>query len=145
MSKPSPYPRIVTDDITLECVDAAGTITTVQAVLTYSPVDPFAVTATFPTATGDVVWTFARDLLADGLSGPAGEGDVHIWPSLDASGRTTVIIELCTRDGELVAQAVSQDIAQFLSSSFAVVPAGMESDRMDVDQLIARLLESELD
>ena len=145
MSEPSLYPRVVSDDVTFECVDAVGTVTIVHAVLAYSPVDPFAVTATFLTARGDVVWTFARDLLADGLTAPAGEGDVHIWPSLDAGGRTTVIIELCTRGGELVAQAVSQDIAQFLSSSFAVVPAGMESDRMDVDQLIAKLLQSELD
>ena len=145
MNEPSLYSYVVTDEITLECVDAAGTITTVQAVLAYNPVDPFAVTATFLTATGDVVWTFARDLLADGLSAPVGEGDVHIWPSVDASGRTMLIIELCSPDGELVAHAVSQDIHRFVTRALVVLPAGMESSRMDVDQLIAKLLESELD
>ena len=70
-------------------------MTTVQAVLAYNPVDPFAVTATFSSPpAGEVVWIFARDLLSRGLSGPAGEGDVHVWPSLDANGRTTVIMEL---------------------------------------------------
>jgi hypothetical protein len=145
MNEPSLYAHVVTDDIALECVDAAGIVTTVRVVLAYNPVDPFAVTATFLTAAGDVVWTFARDLLSRGMTAPAGEGDVHIWPSVDARGRTTVIIELCSPDGELVAQAVSQDIHRFVARSLVVVPDGTESDRMDVDKLIAKLLESELD
>jgi hypothetical protein len=138
------YTDTVTQNITIECVDAAGTVTSLEAALGYNPADPFAVTATFFTVAGDVVWTFARELLSRGLTDPAGEGDVHIWPCLDASGRATVIIELRSPDGELVAQARTQDVYRFVSRSLASVPAGMECAHMDVDQLIEQLLQTEI-
>ena len=139
MSEPSPYAAVLTHDLTMECVDTVGTITTLDVAFGYDPADPYAVTATFCTAAGDVTWTFARDLLARGLTDPAGEGDVHLWPSLDDSGRAAVIIELCSPDGELVVQASTHDIYRFVSRSLAAVPAGMESDHMDLDQLIDQL------
>ncbi len=142
--QPNVFTDVVTQDITMECVDAAGTVTTLDATLGYNPADPFAVTATFFTSTGDVVWTFARELLSQGLTDPAGVGDVHIWPCLDALGRATVIIELCSPDGELVAQTRTQDIYRFVSRTLAAVPAGAESKHMDVDQLIEQLIEAEL-
>jgi len=138
------YTDQVHQDITIDCVDAAGNVTPLDAALGYNPADPFAVTVTFVTAAGDVVWTFARELLTRGLTDPAGEGDVHIWPCLDATGRAVVIIELSSPDGELVAQARTQDIYRFVSRSLALVPAGMESTYIDVDQLIDRLLHSEI-
>ena len=52
-----------------------------------------------------------------------------------------MIIELCSPDGELVAQARTRDIYQFLSRSLAAVPAGTETDRIDLDQLIDQLLQ----
>jgi hypothetical protein len=134
---------VVTQDIRMECVDAEGIVTTVDAMLGYHSADPYAVTATFPTATGDVVWTFARELLSRGLTHPADAGDVHIWPFLDDHSRSTVIIELCSRYGELVAQAPTQDISRFVRRSLAAVPAGTESDHIDVDGLINQLLHSE--
>jgi hypothetical protein len=143
MSERHPSADVVTQDITMECVDAAGIVTTVDAMLSYHPADPYAVTATLPTAAGDVVWTFARELLSLGLTHPADAGDVHIWPFLDANNRATVIIELCSPHGELVAQAPTQDIYRFVSRSLAAVPAGTESDHMDIDQLINQLLQSE--
>lgn len=130
----------VTQDITLECVDAAGTVTTLQVLLGYQPSDPFAVTATFITPAGDVVWTFARELLARGLTDPAGQGDVHIWPCLDTKGRDAVIIELSSPTGQLTAQARTQDVYRFVSHTLALVPAGTESDIIDMDQLIDQLL-----
>ena len=141
MSERNLYADVVTHDLALLCVDPVGTLTTVDAALGYDPADPFAVTVTFVTVEGDVVWTFARDLLARGLTGPAGEGDVHIWPCVDADGGATVIIELCSPDGELVAQARTRDIYQFLGRSLAAVPAGTETDRIDLDQLIDQLLQ----
>jgi hypothetical protein len=141
MSERNLYADPVTHDLALQCVDAVGTMTTVDAALGYDPADPFAVTVTFVTVEGDVVWAFARDLLTRGLSGPAGEGDVHIWPCLDAEGCATVIIELCSPDGELVAQARTLDIYPFLSRTLAAVPAGTEVDRIDLDQLIDQLLQ----
>lgn len=130
----------VRQEIVLECVDADGQAMTLAAELGFDPADPYAVTATFRTTGGDVIWTFARELLSRGLTAPAGEGDVHVWPCLDAAGRAVVIIELSSPDGELLVQAPSKDLNEFVSRTLVAVPHGSESDFMDVDQLIGQLL-----
>ena len=130
----------ISQDIVMDCVDAAGTVTALDAALGYDPSDPYAVTATFRTSAGSVVWTFARELLSRGLTTPTGEGDVHIWPCLDSAGRAVVIIELSSPDGELIAQAPTQDVYRFVSRSLALVPAGLESAYVDMDELIVQLL-----
>ena len=53
-------------DIEMDCVDAAGQSMRLDASLGYQPSDPYAVAVTFRTPGGDVVWTFARELLARG-------------------------------------------------------------------------------
>jgi len=136
------YTEVITQDITIDCVDVAGTVMTLEASLGYNPSDPYAVTATFITSAGDVVWTFARELLSRGLTDPAGEGDVHVWPCLDAAGRAVVIIELSSPDGELIAQARAQDVYRFVSRTLAAVPAGLEASHIDVDRLVNQLLRS---
>jgi len=134
---------VISQDITMECVDAAGNVTALEASLGYDPADPYAVTATFRTGAGSVVWTFARDLLSSGLTSPTGEGDVHVWPCLDASGRAVVIVELSSPDGELIAQARTSDVYRFVSRSLALVPAGLETGYLDMDVLIEQLLRAE--
>ncbi|MBD8869793.1 SsgA family sporulation/cell division regulator [Nocardioides sp. MJB4] len=113
---------------------------TLAAELGYCPDDPYAVTATFKSPGGDVLWTFARDLLARGLTDPVGDGDVHVWPCLDTSGRAVVIVELHSPEGELLVQGSTHEITRFVNRTLALVPAGLESDRVDVDQLIDQLL-----
>lgn len=138
----STYSGSVTQPVPMECVDADGQAITLDAELGYHPADPYAVTATFRTPGGDVVWTFARELLTTGLTAPAGDGDVHVWPCLDASGRAVVIIELNSPDGELLVQAPTREIYSFVNRTLGVVPAGSESDFIDVDLLISQLLEA---
>ena len=136
------YSGSVTQTVPMDCVDVEGQAITLDAELGYYPADPYAVTATFRTPGGDVVWTFARELLTAGLTSPAGDGDVHVWPCLDASGRAVVIIELNSPDGELLVQAPTKDIYRFVNRTLAAVPAGNESDFIDVDLLINQLLEA---
>ena len=142
MSEHNVSADVVTQDVIMQGVDAGGTARTMDMALGYDPADPYAITITFRTRAGDVVWTFARELLARGLTDPSGEGDVHIWPSLDTVGRAMVIIELCSPDGDLVAQAHTQDIYRFVSRSLAAVPAGAESAHLDLDKVIDQLLRS---
>ena len=130
--------------VTLECVDTTGAVHDLDAEFGYSAVDPYAVTLRFPVAGGDVVWTFGRDLLASGLDEPSGDGDVHVWPCLDARGRAVVVIELCSPDGELLAQARLRDVQAFLMSAGAIVPVGHESPHLDLDALVRDLLGAEL-
>lgn len=130
----------VTEHVTLDCVDGAGQTMTIPGELGYSSTDPYAVTTTFFTAGGDVVWTFARDLMVRGLTAPAGDGDVHVWPCLDAEGQAVVIIELHSPDGELLVQVPTKDVYRFVNRTLAAVPIGTEGEHLDLDMLIGQLM-----
>lgn len=129
-------------DITVECTDERGIRHEIDTVLGYRISDPFAVAMTFITGDGDLVWTFGRDLLAQGTESPVGEGDVHVSPAIDRSGRAMVSIELSSPDGRLVLLARAVDVHDFLARSLAVVPQGTEADFFDVDMLITQVLAS---
>lgn len=134
-------PMSVTRTLTLELIDATGAATPLAAELLYDKSDPYAVAACFRTGLDiPVRWVFARDLLAEGLYEPTGDGDVHVWPCLDPRGRAVVIIELSSPDGEALLQASSAEVCEFLLRAEAVVPNGTEGDHLDVDDALTRLL-----
>ena len=136
-------PLVVSQAVTLELIDAAGTATPIEAELQYDPRDPYAVTTVFMTGRSQVRWTFGRDLLAAGLYEPAGDGDVHVWPCLDAQGHAVVIIELCSPDGEALVQARTGDLTAFVEKMTKAVVPGTESEHLDIDAAIAALLETD--
>lgn len=140
MADSRPMVTAMTQDIMLDCVDLAGTSRQLEAQLAYDCEDPFAITMTFHTRQGDVPWVFHRQLLITGLTSPIGEGDVHIWPSIDLQGRAVVVIELQSNSGSFVAHAHTEEVYRFLTRSLAMVPLGTE--RIDVDALIDSLLPS---
>jgi hypothetical protein len=124
-------------DITLEQPSRARLITAeerelpVPATLRYSAADPLAVHIDFPSevclAADDVTWTFARTLLEAGLRGPAGYGDVHLWPC----GHARTVVELHSPHGLALLQFDTRDLRRFLLRTYAVVAAG-EEDLQDV-------------
>jgi len=136
-------PAGVTQNVTLELIDATGTATPMQAELAYDPRDPYAETAIFMTGAGNVSWTFGRDLLVEGVYEPTGDGDVHVWPCLDADGHSVVIIELCSPDGEALVQARTGDLTAFVERITSVVAPGSESDLLDIDATIAAIFAAE--
>jgi hypothetical protein len=136
-------PLAVSQSVTLELIDAAGTATPIEAELQYDPRDPYAVTTVFMTGRSQVRWTFGRELLAAGLYEPAGDGDVHVWPCLDAEGHAVVIVELCSPDGEALIQARTGDLSSFVDRINKVVAPGMESAHLDVDRLINDIFDAE--
>ncbi|MDT0185436.1 SsgA family sporulation/cell division regulator [Microbacterium sp. ARD31] len=129
-------------DITVECMDDRGIRHEIDTVLGYRRNDPFAVSMTFVTGEGNLVWTFGRDLLVRGVHSPTGDGDVHVSPAVSFTGRAMVSIELSSPDGHLVLLARSTDVNDFLSRTAAVVPPGHESEHFDVDMLISQVLAS---
>jgi Streptomyces sporulation and cell division protein, SsgA len=133
-------PISVTRAITLELIDASGTTTPLAAELCYDKNDPYAVAACFRTGSSEVRWVFARELLAEGLYEPTGDGDVHVWPCLDARGRAVTIIELSSPDGEALMQARSDEVNDFLARCEALVPSGSEGDLVDIDAALGQLL-----
>ena len=135
-------PLIVSQAVTLELIDPTGAATPLEAELQYDPADPYAVTTVFMTGRSQVRWTFGRDLLAAGLYEPSGDGDVHVWPCLDAEGHAVVIIELCSPDGEALVQARTGDLSGFVDRMHRAVAPGSESEHLDVDTAITALLEA---
>lgn len=113
----------------------------IHANLRYLRDDPFAVHLTFPAAVGlegeQVEWIFARELLDDGLYEPAGDGDIHLWPCTPDQ----VMIEFDSPHGMALVEFESVDLRAFLHGSYKVVPAGQESQHLDLDAGLADLLD----
>lgn len=133
-------PVSFTRALTLELIDDAGAVRSLEAELRYDNGDPYAVAACFDTAGTSVCWVFGRDLLARGLFAPTGDGDVHVWPCLDSLGRAVTIIELTSPEGEALMQAKSSEVFDFLRRSEALVPSGSETMQVNMDQVLAQLL-----
>lgn len=133
-------------DITLEQSVRARLITgedqelPVPATLRYSAAEPFAVHLDFPPevslAGEGVTWTFARGLLEEGLRGPAGGGDVHIWPC----GRSRTVVEFHSPLGMALLQFDTPALSRFLLRSYAVVVPGQEDVGAAVDRGLEVLL-----
>ena len=100
--------------------------------------DAWAVTMTLDTVAGPVRWTFARSLLLEGQYEPTGDGDVHVWPCLSASGEAVVIVELDSPSGETLLQFPTRAIQDFVYTSLDAVPLGAET--ADVDGWLEQML-----
>ncbi|MEU5609728.1 SsgA family sporulation/cell division regulator [Streptomyces sparsogenes] len=103
---------------------------TLLARLTYQLTDPYAVEVAFyPDGPGDpVVWTFARDLLIEGLDHSAGEGDVIVWSSLekttDSERRT--FIRLSSPEGTALLSLSHSQLREYLHRTRRLCATGME-------------------
>jgi hypothetical protein len=139
---PSGRPVTVAAEVVVECIDDAGRTHPMSTVFGFDPGDPFAVTITFLAPTGDLPWTFGRDLLMAGLNSPTGVGDVRVWPSRDEFGTDVVMIEFSSPDGHLLTQVGAGEVAGFLAETIGAVPPGAETEHLDLDDLVGRLLEA---
>ena len=139
----TPSPSTVSTALALRLVVAGGTTMPVRAVLRYDIADPYAVQASFHTGSGaeaDIVeWTFARQLLTDGVGGATGEGDVRVWPSSHA-GEPVAFLSLSSPSGRAVFEVPLADLEAFLVMSCEVVPTGAESNFVDVEAELALLI-----
>ncbi len=107
----------------------------------FDPADPYAVQLVIGRPEGpSVTWSFARDLLAEGLYEPAGDGDVLVWPCLGTSGEAVVVIELRSPSGMAMLQTPSRAVQRFVTDVFEAVPVGVETDQIDFDDLVSHLL-----
>ncbi|MFH8368003.1 SsgA family sporulation/cell division regulator [Streptomyces sp. NPDC018031] len=129
--------------------------------LAYDSNDPYAVEITFHLP-GDapVTWAFARELLLDGLSGPAGEGDVHITPAgpgtlggdllADPPGRSEgepaqgVFIRLQVGGEGALFRSGTAPLIAFLDRTDRLVPFGEEREAgdpvADLDAVLGQIL-----
>ncbi|MCH0540504.1 SsgA family sporulation/cell division regulator [Streptomyces sp. MUM 203J] len=115
----------------------------VPARLTYRTADPYAVHIAFHVGSEHPVhWTFARELLVEGVFRPCGQGDVRIWPS-KTDGRSVVLMALTSPDGDALLEAPSAQVSAWLERSLRVVPPGTEAERLGLDDALAALLSAE--
>jgi len=131
-------------DLELRLVVPGTASVPVPAGVRYDARDPYAVHITFHTGVDTVQWTFARQLLTDGVSTPTGEGDVSVWPSR-TSGRPVVCLSLSSPSGRALFEVPLARLVEFLTDTYAAVPTGCETDHIDLDGEIAALLSTGLD
>ncbi|WP_116051918.1 SsgA family sporulation/cell division regulator [Amycolatopsis palatopharyngis] len=86
----------------------------------------------------DKPWVLCRDLLAEGLLVPSGDGDVFIEPVLSG---LWVDIHLSSPQGEATLRFNRDDLLDALDATWQVVERGHE--RIDFDAELASILEGQ--
>jgi hypothetical protein len=133
----------VSTELGLRLVVPRQTIVPLVASLYYSKEDPYAIRIAFHVGLDEPVeWIFARELLSSGIEGREGLGDVVVWPSASAADvpGDVLNIELSSPFGQAHFEAPIKEISDFLQRTYAIVPAGEETDFVDVESEIAELL-----
>jgi hypothetical protein len=112
----------------------------VPARLGYRTEDPYAVHITFHiNSQFPVHWTFARDLLVEGVFRPCGQGDVRVWPT-KTEGRSVVLMALSSPDGDALLEAPAAQVSAWLERTLRAVPPGTEGEQLGIDDGLAQLL-----
>jgi hypothetical protein len=135
-------PTTVEVETSLRLVAPDATALPVRASLRYDPADPYAVHVLFhaETAGGEAVsWSFARELLVTGLDEPAGIGDVRVWPWATPRG-DFVALALSSPDGNALFEVPRSVLVRFLRRTYVAVPRGRETEYLDLDAAVTRLL-----
>jgi sporulation and cell division protein SsgA len=130
---------MTTEAIHAELVALYDGGTPVRARWSYRADQPFTVTAAFQTDRDRwVEWAFGRELLAEGLRGPAGVGDVRLHPEADDE-LTVLVVEIESPEGYAELELDHEAVSSFLAATEEIVPLGEESGHFDVDRLIRDL------
>ena len=134
----------VSAELGLRLVVPQQTIVPLMASLFYSCEDPYAIRIAFHVGLDEPVeWIFARDLLARGIEDREGLGDVQVWPSAGTEGGepgSVLNLELSSPFGQAHFEAPSRAMSAFLHRTYQIVPAGQESDYIDIEAELNDLL-----
>ncbi len=134
----------VSAELGLRLVVPQQTVVPLVASLYYAKDDPYAIRIAFHVGLDEPVeWIFARDLLSMGIEGREGLGDVVVWPSAGTEGGapdSVLNIELSSPFGQAHFEAPAKEVSDFLQRTYAIVPAGNETDCVDVDAELTDLL-----
>ncbi|MFI0811341.1 SsgA family sporulation/cell division regulator [Streptomyces echinatus] len=133
-------PIVVERELELKLVLSPERSVPVPARLGYRSDDPFAVHIAFHiTSEHPVNWTFARELLVEGVFRPCGHGDVRVWPT-KVGGRGVVLMALSSPDGEALLEAPVPQVSAWLERTLRAVPPGTEGGRLGLDDALDQLL-----
>jgi hypothetical protein len=134
---------VVSDTLFMRLETGTPTGAPVLARLRYEASDPYAVTVAFcQDGTVPAEWRFDREMLAEGLRRPLGEGRVRFRPRWSGHRHELCITLLGSEDEDAGQRAVitawAPPLMAFLNRTFAAVPGGEE--RTDLDSFLARVL-----
>ncbi|MFJ5833795.1 SsgA family sporulation/cell division regulator [Streptomyces sp. NPDC093089] len=131
---------VVERDLVMDLLLSPGHGVPVLTRLLYRADDPFAVRIVFHAdAAAPVVWTFARELLLEGLFRAAGEGDVRVWPTATGAEHELNIL-LRSPDGDAFLRTRAATVSAFLGRTLDLVPPGTESDGTGLTRVLDALL-----
>jgi hypothetical protein len=131
---------VVERELELRLVLSPERAVAVPARLSYRTDDPYAVHIAFHiNSEVPVHWTFARELLVEGVFRPCGQGDVRVWPT-KTEGRGVVLMALSSPDGDALLEAPAAQVSAWLERTLRVVPPGTEGEQLGIDDGLAQLL-----
>ncbi|MEU2551079.1 SsgA family sporulation/cell division regulator [Streptomyces sp. NPDC003388] len=131
---------VVERELEIQLVLSPGRSVPVPARLGYRSGDPYAVHLTFHTdSEHPVEWTFARELLVEGVFRPCGHGDVRVWPT-KAEDRGVVLVALSSPDGDALLELPATPVSAWLERTLRAVPPGTEDGRLGIDDELDELL-----
>ncbi|MDX2598398.1 MULTISPECIES: SsgA family sporulation/cell division regulator [Streptomyces] len=131
---------VVERELELKLVLSPDRSVPVPARLGYRSDDPYAVHVTFHIDSEHPVdWTFARELLVEGVFRPCGHGDVRVWPT-KVDGRGVVLMALSSPDGDALLEAPAAQVSAWLERTLRAVPPGSEGGRLGLDGALDELL-----
>lgn len=135
---------VVTDTIQVGAA-VNGELGKLAVQLAYEPTDPYAIHAFFTDSRDDETaeWQFGRDLLVNGMKAHSGEFRAQVWPGVRRWPRPPrlLMVLLESPDGRIEVTLPYGWVNDFLLKTFDAVPAGRESDHLDVDRAIALIRE----
>jgi hypothetical protein len=105
----------------------------------YETDDPFAVRLTIAFGDERITWTFCRQLLTLGTTTAVGRGDVIVAPALEDD---QVLIGLLPPAGSAILSIGRDAIETFLDATYRLVPEGSEPEHLDIDDVLAQLLDA---
>lgn len=130
---------MTTETVHAELVALYDGSTAVRSRWSYRADQPFTVIAAFQTDRDRwVEWSFARDLVVEGLAAPAGVGDVRLEPEVERELRV-LAVEISSPEGYARLELDHNAVSSFIAATEEVVPLGEESGHFDVDALIDEL------
>ncbi|MBA0049574.1 SsgA family sporulation/cell division regulator [Streptomyces sp. AJS327] len=127
-------------ELELRLMLSSGRGVSVPARLSYRTDDPYAVHIAFHIGTSTPVhWTFARELLLEGVFRPTGEGDVRVWPAT-VDGRPLICVVLSSPDGEALLEAPAPAVSAWLERTLRLVEPGTEREELRMEEGLRELL-----
>jgi hypothetical protein len=130
----------ISAELSLRLVVPDRTTVPLLATVEYAADDPYALRVAFHVGNDEPVeWIFARELVTVGVVRRVGDGDVQVWPA-ESNSHRSINIGLSSPFGDALFEAPLAPLAEFLHRTYEIVPAGRETEFVDIEAELDNLL-----